>query len=163
MHNKFALIFLLTFDLVSFFPLCLKRSVADTSKFSVLRKEKMYKTKTTEWHNELKPIENELKMKTCLLTLYLNNFNENKFMFGRKLKKLFWFFLFLLRTSTYIFYKSTAPANTDSAAFGTFLKKSAFCGTQICLFCGLRQHLGPPFNFAIKALRRCHVNIIKGN
>ena len=94
MHNKYVLIFLLTFDLVSFFPLCLKRSVADTSKFSVLRKEKMYKTKTTEWHNELKPTENELKMKICLLTLYLNHFNENMFMFERTLKKLFWFFYF---------------------------------------------------------------------
>ena len=48
-----------------------------------------------------------------------------------------------LQTSTYIFYKSTAPANINSAAFGTFLKKSAFCGKQICLFCGLRQHLRP--------------------
>ena len=43
--------------------------IADTSKFSVLRKEEMYKTKTTEWHNELKPTENELKMKISLLTL----------------------------------------------------------------------------------------------
>ena len=45
----------------------------------------MYKAKT---NNELKPIENELKMKICLLTLYLNHFNENKLMFGRTLKKL---------------------------------------------------------------------------
>ena len=29
--------------------------IADLSKFSVLRKENMYKTKTTEWHNERKP------------------------------------------------------------------------------------------------------------
>ena len=57
------------------FPLCLKRSVGDTSKFSVLRREKMYKTKTTEWHDELKPTENELKMKICLLILYLNRSN----------------------------------------------------------------------------------------
>ena len=51
--------------------------IADTSKFSVLRKEKMYKTKTTEWHNELEQTENEFKMKICLLTLYLNHFNGN--------------------------------------------------------------------------------------
>ena len=38
--NKYVLMFFLTFDLVSFFPFCLKRYVADTSKFSVLRKEK---------------------------------------------------------------------------------------------------------------------------
>ena len=57
------------------FPLSLKRSVGDTSKFSVLRREKMYKTKTTEWHDELKPTENELKMKICLLILYLNRSN----------------------------------------------------------------------------------------
>ena len=120
-----------------------------------LRKEKMYKTKTTEWQNVLKRTKNELKMKISWLTLYLNLFNENKLTFGRTLKKLFWFFLFLLRhskvnlrTSTYIFYKSTAPANINSAAFSTFFKKSAFCGTQICLLCcGLWQHLTspPPF------------------
>ena len=48
MHNKYVLIFLLAFNLVSFFPLYLKRSVADTSKFSVLQKKKMYKTKLTK-------------------------------------------------------------------------------------------------------------------
>ena len=37
----------------------------------------MFKIKPAEWHNELKPTENELKMKICLLTLYLNHFNEN--------------------------------------------------------------------------------------
>ena len=84
--------FLLTFDLVWFFPLCLKRSVADTSNFSVLRKEKMCKTKITEWHNELKPTENKLKMKICLLTLYSNHFNENKLMFGRTLNIFFYIF-----------------------------------------------------------------------
>ena len=47
--------------------------------------------KTTEWHNVLKPTENKLKMKICLLTLYLNDFNENKVMFGRALKKLICF------------------------------------------------------------------------
>ena len=40
----------------------------------------MHKAKTTEWHNEPKPTENKLKMKICLLTLYLNHFNENKLM-----------------------------------------------------------------------------------
>ena len=113
----------------------------------------MYKTKTTEWHNELKPTENELKIKICLLTLYLNHINENKLIFGRTLKKLevLMFFKYLLRhrkvnlrTSTYIFYKSTTPASINSAAFGTFLKKSAFCGTQISLFYCLRQHLCHP-------------------
>ena len=66
-------------------------------------------------------------------------------------RKFFDIFLFLLRhnkvnltTLTYIFYKSTAPANNNSAAFGTFFKKSAFCDTQVCLFCGLQQHLHPP-------------------
>ena len=48
MHNKYVLIFLLAFDLVSFFPLCLKRSVADTSKFSVLQKKKTSKAKSTK-------------------------------------------------------------------------------------------------------------------
>ena len=33
-------------------------------------------------------------MKICLLTLYLNHFYENKFMFGWTLKKLFYFFYF---------------------------------------------------------------------
>ena len=37
---------------------------------------------------KLKPTENELKMKICLLTLYLNRCNESKLMFGRKLAKL---------------------------------------------------------------------------
>ena len=131
------------------------------SKFSVSRKEKMYKTKTNEWHNELKTTENELKMKIWLLTLYLNDFNENKLMLERTLRKLFWFFFsfffkFLLRhskvnvwTSPYILYKSTAPASINSAAFSTFCKKSAFCFTQICLFCGLRQHLRPSFLFLL--------------
>ena len=41
------------------------------------------------------------------------------------------------------FYKSTAPTNINSAAFSAFFKKYAFCGTQTCLFCGLRQHLRP--------------------
>ena len=62
-------------------------------KFSVLRKEKMCKTKTTEWRNELKTTENELKMKICSLTLYLNHFSENKLMFRRTLKNFF-FLLF---------------------------------------------------------------------
>ena len=96
MHNKWVLIFLLISDLVSVFPLCLKHSVADTSKFSVLRKEKTHKTNTTEWHNELKLTENEFIIKICLLTLYLNHFNENKLMFGRTLKN---FFIFLLQHS----------------------------------------------------------------
>ena len=87
-------------------------------------------------------------MKICLLTLYLNYFNENKLMFGRTLKKFFLIFLFFLissnlRTSTYNFYKSTAARNFNSATFGTFLKKSEFCGRQICFFCRLRQHLRP--------------------
>ena len=109
----------------------------------------MYKKKTTEWHNELKPTENELNMKICLLTLYLNHFNENYV--WKDVKETFLFFLFLLwhskvnlQTSTCIFYKSTASANINSAAFDTFLKKSTFCGTQICLFCGLQQHLHLP-------------------
>ena len=77
--------------------------------------------------NELKPTENKLKMNIYLLTLYLNNFNESKLKFGRTLRKLFFLFFFLrenkvnLRTSTYIFHKSTAPANKKSAAFGTAL------------------------------------------
>ena len=90
----------------------------------------MHKRKTTEWYNELKPTENELKMKICLLTLHLNHFNENELMFRRTLKKLFLiffiFYFFLrhskvdLRTSTYIFYNSAAPARTSSY--------SAVCG-----------------------------------
>ena len=59
-----------------------------------LTKEKMCKTKTTEWHNEVKPNENGLKMKICLLTLYLNHFNENKLMFGNALKKLVCFLFY---------------------------------------------------------------------
>ena len=63
------------------------------------------------------------------------------------------FFLFLLRhskvnlqNSTYSFCKSTATTNINSVTFGTFFKKSMFCGRQISLFCGLRQHLHPPNN-----------------
>ena len=45
----------------------------------------------------------------------------------RNFKKKFFYFILRhskvnLRTSTHIFYKSTAPANINSAAFGTFLK-----------------------------------------
>ena len=59
------------------------------------------------------------------------------------------FFFFLrqnkvnLRTWTYIIYKSAAPANIKSEAFGTALLKSAFCGKQTCLSCRLWQHLRP--------------------
>ena len=88
MYSKYVLIFLLALDLVSFFPLYLKRSVGKTQKFSVLRKEKIYKTKTTEWLNELKPTKNELKMSICLLTLYLNHFNENNRMVRNTLRKI---------------------------------------------------------------------------
>ena len=52
----------------------------------------MYKTKITEWHNDLKRTEVELKMTICWLTLYLNQFNENKRMFGRTLNNFFYFF-----------------------------------------------------------------------
>ena len=58
MHNKYVLILLLAFDLISFFPLCLNAPL-ETKKFSVLRQEKTHKTKVTKWHNELKPTENE--------------------------------------------------------------------------------------------------------
>ena len=47
MHNRYAHIFILTFDLVSFFPLSLNGSLRRHKSF-VLRKEKMHKTKTTE-------------------------------------------------------------------------------------------------------------------
>ena len=60
-------------------------------------------------------------------------------MFGRKLRKLFLFLLrhskVNLRTSTYIFYKSTAPANINFAAFGTFFLRSAarkFAYSAVC-------------------------------
>ena len=96
MHSKYVLIFLLVLDLVSCFPLCLKRSVAVTQKFSVLWKEKMHRTKATGWHNELKPTKNELKMNNCQLTLYLSHFyfNKSKLMFGRTLRKLFCYSFF---------------------------------------------------------------------
>ena len=48
--------------------------------------------KTTEWHNKLKPTENKLKMNICLLALYLNDFNQSKFMFRRTLRKPFFRF-----------------------------------------------------------------------
>ena len=89
MHNKYVLIFLLAFDLVSFFSLCLKRSVADISKFSVLQKKKMSKAKSTKWHNVLKPTESELQMKICLLTLYLNYFHEKKAFVWKDVKETF--------------------------------------------------------------------------
>ena len=56
MHNKYVLKFLLALDLVSLFPLCLKRSVVETQKFSVLRMQKILKTKTTKILNELKQL-----------------------------------------------------------------------------------------------------------
>ena len=46
--------------------------------FSILWNEKLHKTKTIDWHNEQKPTENELKMSNCLLTFYLNHFNESE-------------------------------------------------------------------------------------
>ena len=50
----------------------------------------MHKTRTAECKNELKPIENELKMNVCLLTISLNHFNEYKLMSGWALRKLFY-------------------------------------------------------------------------
>ena len=111
----------------------------------------MYETKTTEWHNELKPTEIELKRKTCLLTLYLNHFNENKLMFGRTLNNFFNYYYFFCGIVKLIcelwhafFYKSTSLTNLNSVIlqlFALFLKTSAFCGWQNCLFCHLQQHL----------------------
>ena len=89
-------------------PLGLKRSVTEAYKFP--SRKRTHKTKATEWRNELKPTEDELKMFICL---YLNQFNESKLMFRRTLI----FILYILR----FFYKSTAPANIKSAAFGTVL------------------------------------------
>ena len=75
---------------------------------------------------------------------------ENEHLPINTLMKLFWFFFFFLRhgkvnlrTSANIFYKSTAPANIKSTAFGNVLWKSAFYGRQICSFYGLWQHLRP--------------------
>ena len=45
----------------------------------------MHQKKTTEWYNELKPSENELKMVIGLSTLYLNYFNESKLAISVKL------------------------------------------------------------------------------
>ena len=72
---------------------------------------------------QLAETEDKLKMNIYLLTLYLNNFYESKLMFKRTLRKLFFIFSAVknLRTSTYLFHKSTAPANIKSAAFGTVL------------------------------------------
>ena len=90
-------------------------------------------------------------MNICLLTLYLKHFNESKLMFEGMLRKHFWFYFFFLRhskinlwTSTYIFYKSTAPAKIKYVAFGTVLWKSAFCSRKIWSFCGLHQHIRSP-------------------
>ena len=49
----------------------------------------MHKTKITEWHNEVKPTENELKMNICLLTLHLNHFNESKLLSGNMIREIF--------------------------------------------------------------------------
>ena len=56
---------------------------------AILQNEKMQKAKITKLFNKLKPTENELKINISLLTLYLNHFNEKKFMSGRMLRKLF--------------------------------------------------------------------------
>ena len=69
MYNKHILLFLVLFDLVPLFPLCLERFVAETKKISLLPQEKMRKTKTTECQNKLKPTENEIEMNMCSLTL----------------------------------------------------------------------------------------------
>ena len=96
MHNKYVLIFLLTFIWFRFSPFVLNTPL-QRQKFYVLWKEKIHNTKTTEWHNELKPTKNELKINICLLRLYLNDYNESKLTFWRTLRKLFWFaFLFSL-------------------------------------------------------------------
>ena len=88
MHNRYVLVFLLTFDLVSLFPLCRTLSVIVFS----FTKGKKHKIKATELHNKLKPTVNKLKMSICQLTLYLNYFNENKLMFGNFLNffSFFW-------------------------------------------------------------------------
>ena len=64
------------------------------------------------------------------------------------IKKTIWFFFFFwgkvnLRTSTYIVYKSTAPANIKCGDFGTVLQNSSLSGRQIYSFCGMQQHLPP--------------------
>ena len=99
----------------------------------------------------MKSTETEWKMKICLLTLYLNQCNESKLMFRRKFLVFFSFFFFLrhsrvnLRTSTYILYKSTAPAKIKSAAFSTFHKnlRSAAGKFAYSAVCG-NTHAPPP-------------------
>ena len=78
MYNKYVLTF--NTDLVSFFPPCLKHSVAETKTF-LFPERKIHEKKVTESHNKLKPTENELKMNLCLLTFYLNHFNPSALMF----------------------------------------------------------------------------------
>ena len=72
--------------------------------FVHLHKVKMQKKKATEWHNQLKQIENELKMNICLLALYLDHF---EFIMERTLRKFFYIFYGIVKsiceTSTNIF------------------------------------------------------------
>ena len=49
----------------------------------------MRQKQLNDTNSSVKPNENGLKMNICLLTLYLNHFNENKLKFGGALRKPF--------------------------------------------------------------------------
>ena len=147
MYNKCVLIFLLASDFVSFFLLCLNASSLQRHKgflFYEKTKEKIHKTKTTEWHNELKSTANKLKMKN--FNTYLNHFNKRKLMFRRKLGKLFFSFFWEIVKSICehqhnIFSKSTAPAkiwNNNLRSAASRFAHSAVCGNT---------YTSPPFGF----------------
>ena len=61
MNSKYILIFILAFDLALFFSLIALMLRYRDIKVSFLRKKKMHKAKTTEWHNELKLTEKNWK------------------------------------------------------------------------------------------------------
>ena len=93
MNSKYVLIFILAFDLALFFSLFVLMLRYRDIKVSFLRKKKMHKNNwMTQW---TETNWKKLKVKICLLALYLNHFNESKLKFGRTLRKRFWFlFLF---------------------------------------------------------------------
>ena len=125
-YNKKVAIILLTFDLLSFFPLYFLRSIAEAKSFLFHERKKCIRWKqlndTTSW--------NQVKMNwkwafvyyhliwitVIKVSLCLEGHQGNFFFFLQQNKVN-------LRTSAYIFYKYSTLANMKYAASDTVLRK----------------------------------------
>ena len=108
MHNKYILIFLLALVLVSFFLFVLNASLQRHKSFLLYKRKKCIRQKQL---NDTVTC-NQLKMNWKWTYAYWhwirNHVNENKFMFGRRLKKRFFSFFCnivkLIREFGYTFF-----------------------------------------------------------